>query len=206
MSDGFKIWVGGTPENGNVVKTINGCRIIFGSIQISEFALLTHGFSKGAVTAIDIADRIGATCVIGEPEDIEELRKLDLPVSEKRHRDFQAAWDLGFYDVAMWLRTGERGASANAMCKRMLGVPTDAESSHPSDPDDLRRCLQFLDIAKAHDKVQMMADVSPEWGRMVAEWDQIVATFREEMRSGQTAPKTYALMQEQLQAPRLTRP
>jgi hypothetical protein len=194
MSDCFKMRLGGTPDNGFTIKTTCGCRIVFGEIPASQFAMLTHGFSKNALMATDIADRIGAVCVIGEPADLDELRKLDLPVSEKRHRDYLAAHKLGLNDVAMWLRTGERGLSSNAMCKRIFGVPADADSSHPRDPDDLRRCLLFLDAAKAHDKVSMMADVSPEWGHLVSKWNVIVETFRAEA-GGRSAPKTYALLQ-----------
>lgn len=186
MSDGFN------------VKSMRGCRIVYGPIPASEFGMLTHGFSKKALMATDIADRIGATIVIGEPADLEALRKLDLPVSEKRHSDYLAAHQLGFHDVAMWLRIGERGTSSNAMCKRFFGVPSDAKADTPRDPDDLRRCLLFLDAAKAHDRVSMMADVSPEWGRLAEAWDQIVATFRDEMQAGKSAPKTYALMQESI--------
>lgn len=200
MSDGINMKIGsGAPLGGNsgfTVKLVHGCRIVFGAVPASEFAMLTHGFSRKALMATDIADRIGASFVIGEPGDLEELRKLDLPVSEKRHADYLAAHQRGLYDVAMWLRIGERGSSSNAMCKRLFGVPADAGTSHPHDPDELRRCLLFLDAAQAHDRVSDMADVSPEWRRLVGSWTEIVAAFRFEMSAGKQAPKTYALMRE----------
>lgn len=196
MSDSLNIGLGGARGGGFTIKSIVGCRIVYGPIPASDFGMLAHGFSKKALMATDIADRLGATCVIGEPADLDELRKLDLPVSEKRHSDYLAAHQLGLYDVAMWLRVGERGASSNAMCKRFFGVPKDARMDYPRDPDDLRRCLLFLDAAKAHDKVSMMAEVSPEWGRLTKAWGQIVATFRDEMQAGKSAPKTYALMKK----------
>lgn len=196
MSDVLNMNLGALPNEGFTVKSICGCRLVFGQVPISDFAMLTHGFSKKALMAVDIADRIGATFVIGEPENLEELRRQELPVSEKRHSDYLAAQKLGLTDVAMWLRNGERGASSNAMCKRMFGIPQDAGTDHPHDPDDLRRCLLFLDAAKAHDKVPLMADVSIAWDELVKLWDQLMAVFRTEMQAGKSAPKTYALMME----------
>lgn len=196
MSTGNNLSIGVMPDDGFIIKSICGCRIVYGSVPISEFSMLTHGFSKKALMAADIADRIGAKLVIGEPDDLEALRKLDLPVSEKRHRDYQIAIQMGLPDVAMWLRTGERGASSNAMCKRIFNIPLDAGNDHPHDPDDLRRCLLFLDASRAHDKVQTMSGVSPEWDRLVPVWDQLVSTFNEEMRAGGTAQMTYKLLQQ----------
>lgn len=147
--------------------------------------------------AVDIADRIGAVFVIGEPDDLEELRKMDLPVSDKRLADHMAASKLGLPKLASWLRDGERGASSNAMCKRIFGIPADAGKNHPYDPADLRRCLLFLDAVEAHDKVVLMSDVSEQWGRLVARWNELVALFEEEVAGGsEKAPVTYALMKE----------
>jgi hypothetical protein len=186
------------PDHGFTVKTMGGCRLVFGPVPASEFAMLTHGFSKKALMATDIADLIGASFVIGEPADLDDLRKQDLPVSEKRHSDYLAAHAIGLDKVAMWLRKGERGRSSDAMCKRLFGVPASAGTEHPHDPDDLHRCMLFVDAAEAHDQVPLMADVSPAWRKLVATWDQLVQVLREEMKTGTSAPKTYALMKAAL--------
>ena len=188
-------------QAGFTIKNICGCRLVFGQMPMSEVGMLTHGFSKKALMATDIADRIGALFVIGEPDDLEELRSMDLPVSEKRQADYQAASQLGLPKVASWLRDGERGASSNAMCKRIFGIPVDAGSDYPHDPDDLRRCLLFLDATDAHDKVDLMSGVSDEWQRLVSRWDELVVLFEEEVAGGsKSAPATYALMKEVLSA------
>lgn len=197
MSDGFAMQPGPGPNTGFTIKNICGCRIVFGQMPMSEVGMLTHGFSKKALMATDIADKIGALFVIGEPDDLEELRQMDLPVSEKRQADYQAASQLGLSKVASWLRDGERGASSNAMCKRIFGIPSDAGTNHPHDPGDLRRCLLFLDAAEEHDKVSLMADVSEEWKRLVCRWDELIALFEEEIAGGsKSAPTTYSLMKE----------
>lgn len=204
MSEGFTMQLGGidgSGDDGFTIKTICGCRIVYGSIPMSSIQMLSHGFSKKALMAMDIADLIGATLVIGEPAALDELRQLDLPVSAKRHADYLAAANLGLNAVAMWLRRGERGRSSNAMCKAIFGVPADAGTEHPRDPDDLRRCMLFLEASGAHDQVQKMAGVSPEWSRLVSRWDELAARYAEETEVGKQAPKTYALMRELVAAP-----
>ncbi len=191
MSNGIKVQLGSAIHDSFSIKNICGCRLVYGSVPASEFGMLLHGFSKKALMAVDIADRIGASFVIGEPDDLDKLRKLDMPVSEKRHYDYLAANAIGLYDVAMWLRVGERGASSNAMCKRIFGVPTDAGIEHPCDPDDLRRCMLFLESTKASEKASLMADVSPAWKGLVEIWGGLVETFQKEMAFGKLAPQTY---------------
>lgn len=181
---------------GFTIKNICGCRIVYGSVPISEVAMLAHGFSKKALMATDIADRIGATFVIGEPDDLDDLRRMNLPISDKRLTEHRAATQMGLDKVAAWLADGERGMSSEAMCKRIFGIPESAGKSHPHDPADLRRCLLFLDATEAHDKVSFMLDVSEEWGRLVARWDELVVVFKEEAAQGSRAPRTYALMKE----------
>lgn len=92
-----------------------------------------------------------------------------------------------------------RTDSARRSCWRRIlriGVQKDAGDNYPHDPDDLRRCILFLDAAEAHDKVQLMASVSPQWAGLVRRWGDLVATFKEEMAAGKSAPKTYAMMRE----------
>jgi hypothetical protein len=181
---------------GFTIKNICGCRIVYGSVPISDVAMLTYGFSKNALMATDIADRIGATFVIGEPDDLDDLCRMNLPISDKRLTEHRAATQMRLDKVAAWLADGERGLSSEAMCKHIFGIPESAGKDHPHDPDDLRRCLLFLDATDAHDKVSLMQDVSEEWGRLVARWDDLVAVFKEEAAKGSRAPRTYALMKE----------
>lgn len=180
------------------VQSICRCMLVFGQIPVRDLTHLTEQFSGNAQMAIDIADRVGATIVIGEPEDLAELRNTDLPVSVKRAAESLAATRRGLDKVANWLRTGERGDSSNAMCKRIFGLPEDAGDDHPHDPSDLLRCLQFLQATQAQDKLALMAGVSREWASLVQRWDALTALVDEEMRTGESAPQTYALMREAL--------
>jgi hypothetical protein len=195
MSEAITLEAGGLPP-GFTVNNICGCRIVYGPVPMSEVGMLTHGFSNKALMDVDLASRIGATLVIGEPGDLEDLRWMDLPISDERRNDSHAASHKGLDKVASWLADGERGRSSNAMCKRIFGIPENADDSHPYDPADLRRCLLFLDATDARDKVSLMSDVSEQWGRLVARWDELTALFESEYATGNRAPQTYALMKE----------
>lgn len=198
MSDGLAMQLGEPHPDGFSVRVVCGCRVVFGMIPASEFAMLAHGYSKKALMATDIADRIGATVVIGEPADLDELRKLELPVSDKRLRDYALAMSRGLEAVALWLRDGERGSPSNAMCKQLFGVPESAGLDHPLDPDDLRRCLLFIDAVGVHDRVNEMACVSVAWSCLVGVWPDLVRSFEQEVAAGKSARQTYALMQDAL--------
>lgn len=196
MSESINLQAGlGAAEDGYTIKKIAGCRLVFGKVPVSDLAMLTGGFSKKAVMDISIANRIGAAMVIGEPEDIEVLRGMDLPVSASRHADFLEAHELGIRNsVAMWLRTGERGASSDAMCMRLFGVP-EAGKDHPHDPDDLRRCVEFLEQTSSSDMVHGMRVVSPQWAALVDHWDELVGLLRQEMADPKgRARQTYERM------------
>ncbi|WP_321935392.1 hypothetical protein [Paraburkholderia sp. J8-2] len=199
MSDGFTFSESGANDDiGFTVRYIGGCRIVYGGVPISDVEMLAQGFSDKAVMSMDLCDLLGATFVIGEPDAIAALRSQDnLPIAAKRRAEASEASNLGLHEeVSNWLLKGERGASSNAICKAMFGLPSTAAPRHPRDPDELRRCLLFLDAARTHDRIEVMREVSPEWARLVARWGEITTLFNEECAAGPLAPRTYALMQE----------
>lgn len=69
---------------------------------------------------------------------------------------------------------------------------------HPRDPSDLVRCVAYCDGNGITTAVlrKRMEGRSPEWSRLVAEWDQLVALLRHEVetRGDGNAPATYAAM------------
>ena len=108
----------------------------------------------------------------------------------------------------MWMLNGETGLSSIAIARRMLGVPPREghhrhhDIFHPLDPADMRRCLLLLDwIPGWAGRIDEMADVSPQWAKLVAKWGEIEATLLEEMhRADGMAPKTYAMMRAVLES------
>src|SRR5690349_21902465 len=70
---------------------------------------------------------------------------------------------------------------------------------HPHDPSDLHRCVQFWTGSTA-DLQKRMAGRSPEWDRLLPNWDDLVALLRHEMdtRTDLRAPRTYMEMKRVL--------
>jgi len=66
--------------NGNsypryTVCTVSGCRIVHGEIPASDVILLSAAYSPRALVDGELAEKMGATLVIGEPEQLAELRE-----------------------------------------------------------------------------------------------------------------------------------
>lgn len=102
-------------------------------------------------------------------------------------------------DIALkWLAGGDTGQSSKAICFHMTGTPC-RYWDHPSDPDDLGRCLRLLDLIPEW-KVRLpeMATRGPGWAGLVAHWSEIDAMMREEVgvdwKRGRNAERTYWAM------------
>lgn len=190
-------------RNGYRVEHINGCTLIFGPVPIDDLVALTKKAGKGTVISADLASLTGASFAFGLPEDVERLRQSPtLPISEARMRDSIAATQKGLPAALVeWLKTGERGMSSDAMCKAIFGIPADAGTDHPHDPDDLSRSIKFLDAAcsAGADRLELagrMREVSPEWRALAEHWQELEESFATE--EGNRKPETYELMKHLL--------
>lgn len=99
--------------------------------------------------------------------------------------------------ILNWLANGQVGQSSKAIACCIAGL--DGPKSHPYDPDDLNRCLLFLNaVPEARKLMSKVAGLSPAWARLIERWDEIEASFLNEAGmnwcKAQRAPKTYALM------------
>jgi hypothetical protein len=69
---------------------------------------------------------------------------------------------------------------------------------HPWDPSDLLRCVNYCEWAgiSTPDLQSRMAGRSPQWDRLLLEWDHLVGLLRNEMetRTDYRAPRTYREM------------
>lgn len=98
-----------------------------------------------------------------------------------------------------WIATGRVGASSKTMAMTACGLPSGKD--YPLDPDDLNRCLLMLQaVPEVRDHFDKIAALSPRWGRLIERWDEIEASFLEEVGlnwcKADNAPKTYRLMQD----------
>lgn len=100
--------------------------------------------------------------------------------------------------ILNWFATGRVGLSSKAMACAIAQIDNKS-NDYPHDPDDLNRCLLFLEAvpeARAHfDKV---AALSPYWKALIERFDEIESTFLQEVGlnwcHGKRATKTYKLM------------
>jgi hypothetical protein len=98
--------------------------------------------------------------------------------------------------ILEWLFTGNVGASSKAIAAQMAGINC-GEISHPRDPADLRRCVEFLEfVPGAKERFGEMSGVSPQWFRLVTAWNSLTETLKKEMacRTDGRAPETYEAM------------
>jgi len=103
-------------------------------------------------------------------------------------------------DVLKWFVQGETGISSEALAAAICDIAPDDTwakyGNHPADPDDFKRCVKFLDtVPEARKHLHKAAALSDVWARLVGNWDELEALFREEYPT-KSAPKLYARMKE----------
>ena len=98
--------------------------------------------------------------------------------------------------ILEWIFTENPGLSSMAIAAKMAGIDC-GEVSHPYDPADLRRCIEFLDfVPGTRERLSEMCEVSPQWFRLVTAWEALELKLKEEMsRDDRYAPETYEMMQ-----------
>ena len=100
----------------------------------------------------------------------------------------------------VWIVGGNVGSSSKAIWANMMGAAKPYYGwSHPHDPDDLSRCLMLLDlIPEWRPRLPEMAKRSDAWAGLVARWDEIVTSFKDEFGDERNARigtgKTYKIM------------
>lgn len=101
--------------------------------------------------------------------------------------------------ILNWILTGETGASSMAMARALIGIK--GRTDHPHDPDDLNRCLMLLAaVPEAREHMNKLRRMSPTWSALVDRWDEIEASFIDEVGIGwsksASAKRTYTLMRD----------
>lgn len=173
-------------EQSYSISYIRGCRVVFGLVPADDLPMLTHGYGRDAMLALDLAYRFGATYVIGTLQDLEALRRIQLPPRKEWQLEAATACNAGFNALGDWLWGGDRGRSAEAVAKRLFGIPLTAGDDHPHDGADLQRCLALLECTDHLDQqhIERLRDISPQWACLVAHWPTLVETFLAEVDSG----------------------
>jgi len=108
--------------------------------------------------------------------------------------------------VEDWLNAGRLGLinvglSSKCMAMFLAFGEIGQDRFCPADPHDFDRCLKLLRMAPGlRPLLPKMAEVSEDWRVLVPRWDDVEASFLEEVGNapdgiiGHQAPKTFALM------------
>lgn len=85
-----------------------------------------------------------------------------------------------------WMENGEHGTSS----KTMFNVLSDdlyienRHQSHPSDPDDFRRCYKLLqEVPQFRLKLGRMSQKTKVWGNLIENWDALEGMLIEQMET-----------------------
>lgn len=166
--------------NQYTVTTLANCKIIRGKVPLRDTPVLLQLVPDGHVDT-EIASQIGANLVIGTADNLHTLREMNLTPSEDREHDAAKARGAGAPEgVVQWLLRGSRGVSSKAMCHQFYGAPAATLLSHPEDPDDFSRCIEFLNVVPVEDRMKVitnMKSVSPQWAALVEHWEALEADF-----------------------------
>jgi hypothetical protein len=116
-------------------------------------------------------------------------------------------------ELVRWWEGRDRGLSSEAIALRF--TYGEGPDDYPLDPSDLGRCERLMrTVPEIRGFLPEMAAVSPVWAALVARWSDIVALAESEVpgcfddqHAYGTAPATYALMRDLIDAaPRLAHP
>lgn len=180
----------------------DNCTLIFGALPAAVAKRLFSAFPNGATFDTDLARMTKATFAIGLPEDTQRLREAIADDVILFTRADYARHNLSD-EAIRWLAVGEQGTSSQTMFGVLAGVKLYDEDellkSHPSDPDDLRRCRLLLEsVPELQERLSDMGGISPVWKNLVDNWSELCATMDAECpgwrSSGGKAAKTYELM------------
>ena len=103
--------------------------------------------------------------------------------------------------IAEWALGDDTGMSSQTLARAVLEMPL-SRVAYPHDAGDFGRCYRLVEsVPEARAGVDALAAVCPRWKRLAARWDEISATYKEEMAAGvknewggTSCPRTYELV------------
>jgi len=77
-----------------------------------------------------------------------------------------------------WITGGDTGTSSETIWSVMVGQAPHSGGDRPSDPSDFGRCYRLLlAVPEWRGRLGAVVDALPEWGPLVAIWDELEAMF-----------------------------
>jgi hypothetical protein len=143
---------------------------------------------KAFARAHESASHAGGRTMMSVPKDaMRMLAPLALSAAQNEMQE----------KITRWICHGETGMSSMAMAAAVVSAP--GRSDHPSDPDDLHRCLLFLNaVPEARQHMEKVGALSKQWRALVDIWPALEECFICECglhgERGLSAKKTYEMM------------
>jgi hypothetical protein len=86
---------------------------------------------------------------------------------------------MDYKALAIWAMSDETGASSICIARTMMGLKPYGD--YPHDGGDFRRCENLLQqMPEFRERLPEMAKVNPVWAGLVARWDEIAQTPKDE--------------------------
>lgn len=198
----MKLQIGSSYQHEFTVIERDGCVLVRGALSVEGMRGVTAMCHKKAVVSPELANMLGTNFAFGLRADVDALIAKIKPECAAAAKLSAAARGLS-EAASVWLASGERGNSSETIFTHLTGVNanTSSKNAHPYDPADVRRCWLLLeDVPEMKAYFPRMAEVSPEWGGLVRDWDLIINTMVEELgdirkpKRGAEAPRTYKLI------------
>lgn len=198
MTWGVNAEIGGDQSEYRIEERF-GCKIVWGSVPLSEMINLTKDEPPEVILSVDLSTKIGATFVFGTKENLEKMANdPNLPICPDRLQEAENARRKGLPDSFVeWLVHGDRGNSSNAIAQKVTGVITSKKFvAHPLDTSDFGRCLGVVSTLVSKDRseidiIKQMIGVSDTWTRLVWEWFKLKKLY-----DNGDSKAVYALLQK----------
>ena len=135
----------------------------------------------------------GQKKIIPYPIAIDDMSNM-MTLFDNEHKNCSSTWKQPEADLTtsveqrmeFWLEHGERGMSSETMFQVISGKSIGkSRMTHPSDPDDFRRCYLLLKtIPEWKSELHKLKSNSPVWSKLVDNWDKLTVMLEEQIAGG----------------------
>lgn len=154
-----------------------GCRLIQGSVPVTEMVSLCKGMPSDAVIDSRAARILDVTFAFGTRSDLDALITQPEVVAAARERARKIGANLSEAAIE-WLALGHHDRSTVAMFSTLTGVDLGGGVNPSIHPADFVRCRRLVEsVPEVGSRLGEMAAVSPAWARLVGQWDELCAAM-----------------------------
>lgn len=88
-----------------------------------------------------------------------------------------------------WLKNGEKGVSSETMFGAITGLEIQSRRSHPSDPDDFKRCMKLINaVPEWNNELYKVAALSDTWNNIINNWETLCLMMEDTLKEWYSDP------------------